>query len=93
MWKTTSTLLGVGRLNLLGDFNPHLVEAAAQIVGQQRVPVSGQVLGREATGRRSVQQRGKLGGIHVVVSFQAHGAYALLFALFDVVDHGERGGL
>ena len=62
-------LAGIGAFGLLGDVDADLIEATAQVVGKQRVAVSGQVLRRKQLARRGVQQGRELGRIHVVVAF------------------------
>ena len=75
------------------DLNHGPVEAPAQIVGQQSVPVSGQAAGRERLAGDGVQLRRKLGGVHLLVAFDAHRAHAQLRPFFNMVGHGERGRL
>ena len=53
-------LAPVGGSRLLFYIDLGLVEATAQVVGQQRVAVSGQILRRKQLARRGVQQREEL---------------------------------
>ena len=50
-------LAGIGGFSLLGDGDGCLIEAAAVVVGDDRVVVSGQVARRKHLARRGVQQR------------------------------------
>ena len=83
-------LVRVGRLNLLGDLDPHLVEAPAQVVGQQRVPVPGQVRGESNCPARC--SAAASAWPHAVCSFPSMRTVPTrsLLAFFDAVDHGQR---
>ena len=81
--KDDVDLAGVVRFRLLRDVDTHLLEAAAQVVGKQRVAVSGQVLRREQLAGSGIEQGREFGGFHVVVAFHAHRADAELICLLQ----------
>ena len=84
-------LVGVGRFSLLVDIDGHLLKPAAHILGQQRIPVPGQILGREQLARRGIQQRREHLRGDMLVALDPHRFHPLLLALVDPVGHDEGG--
>ena len=81
------------RLGLLLHVDLHLVEAAAHVVGQQRVAVASQALRRKQLPRRGIHQRLQRLGRGVIVAHDGQLAHALLRAFINVIDHVQRVGL
>ena len=75
---------------MLEDRDGCLIEAAAVVVGDDRVVISGEVERGKRLARRGVHERGECGGGDLAVAFNAERADAELLAFRDVVDDLER---
>ena len=81
---------GVSGFDLLRDVDICLLKTTAQVVGEERVAITGQVLRRKQLSRRGIEQRSEASGIDMVVALNLHSADAGLPALINPVSNGKR---
>jgi hypothetical protein len=83
----------VGRVGLLGHVDLHLLEAAAQVVGQERIAVAGQVRGESNWPGVVLSSGVSFARVHLVFRLP-RSAPSLTFccAFVDAVGDGERSG-
>jgi transcriptional regulator GlxA family with amidase domain len=83
-------LVRIGPVYLFSHVHLYLAESTAQVIGEQGIPIAGQVLRRKQLPGGGIQQGSEGGVSDILIAFKANRTHAHLPAFVYPVNHGER---